>query len=226
MASETVIRFDKVQFEFGLKTILEEVSFSVREGMKMTIMGQNGAGKSTMFKLMMGEFKPKYGTISIDKDLHIAISRQIMLPEDKELTVQAFFRKYFADDTVYNIDARIAEVLDIVNLKAPLDKIIGTFSGGQQARLLLAAALIQKPDILLLDEPTNNLDTDGIWHLTAFLIGYEKTLIVISHDANFLNQFTDGVLYLDAYTKKVEQYVGDYFDVLEQIKSRIEREQM
>ena len=53
-STETVIRFDKVQFEFGLKTILEEVSFSVREGMKMTVMGQNGAGKSTMFKLMMG----------------------------------------------------------------------------------------------------------------------------------------------------------------------------
>lgn len=126
--AETVIRFDKVQFEFGLKTILEEASFSVREGQKMTIMGQNGAGKTTMFKLMMGEFQPKYGKISIDRDLRIAISRQIMLPEDKEMNVQAFFRKYFADDTVYNIDARIAEVLEIVNLRAPLDKIIGTFS--------------------------------------------------------------------------------------------------
>ena len=225
-STETVIRFDKVQFEFGLKTILEEVSFSVREGMKMTVMGQNGAGKSTMFKLMMGEFVPKYGKISIDKNLRIAISRQIMLPEDKELAVQAFFRKYFADDTIYNIDARIAEVLGVVNLRAPLDKIIGTFSGGQQARLLLAAALIQKPDILLLDEPTNNLDRAGIDHLTDFLRAYKKTCIVISHDAEFLNAFTDGVLYLDVFTKKVEQFVGDYYDVVERIKAQIERENM
>jgi ATP-binding cassette subfamily F protein 3 len=73
--------------------------------------------------------------------------------------------------------------------------------------LLLAAALIQKPDILLLDEPTNNLDTDGIWHLTDFLKSYTNTVMVISHDAEFLNSFTDGVLYLDVHTKKVEQFV-------------------
>lgn len=225
-STETIIRFDKVTFEFGLKTILDEVSFSIREGMKMTIMGQNGAGKSTMFKMMMGEFKPKYGTISIDRKLHIAISHQVMPSEDKGLTVQAFFRKYFADDTIFNIDARIAEVLEVVNLKAPLDKIIDAFSGGQQARLLLAAALIQKPDILLLDEPTNNLDRAGIDHLTDFLRAYKKTCIVISHDAEFLNAFTDGVLYLDIFTKKVEQYVGDYYDVVERIKAQIDRENM
>jgi ATPase subunit of ABC transporter with duplicated ATPase domains len=97
--------------------------------------------------------------------------------------------------------------LDAVNLKAPLDKKINAFSGGQQARLLLAAALIQNPDILLLDEPTNNLDKDGIWHLTTFLQNYKNTVIVISHDAEFLNSFTDGVLYLDVHTKKVEQFV-------------------
>lgn len=225
-STETVIRFDKVTFEFGFKTILDDVSFSVREGMKMTIMGQNGAGKSTMFKMIMGEFQPKYGKIHIDKDLHVAISHQVMLPEDKPLTVQTFFRKYFADDTIYNIDARIAEVLEVVNLKAPLDKIISEFSGGQQARLLLAAALIQKPEILLLDEPTNNLDRAGIDHLTDFLRAYKKTCIVISHDAEFLNAFTDGVLYLDVFTKKVEQFVGDYYDVVERIKAQIERENM
>ncbi len=72
-------------------------------------------------------------------------------------------------------------------------KIIKTFSGGQQARLLLAAALIQDPDLLLLDEPTNNLDKAGIAHLTEFLINYPKTCIVISHDEDFLNAFTEGV---------------------------------
>ncbi|HBA45303.1 TPA: thiamine ABC transporter substrate-binding protein, partial [Patescibacteria group bacterium] len=78
-----------------------------------------------------------------------------------------------------------------VNLKAPLDRIVKSFSGGQQARLLLAAALIQNPDILLLDEPTNNLDKDGIYHLEDFIKNYKKTVIVISHDAEFLNSFTD-----------------------------------
>ena len=106
------------------------------------------------------------------------------------------------------------------------DRLVKTFSGGQQARLLLASALIQDPDILLLDEPTNNLDKAGIEHLTQFLIDYKKTCLVISHDADFLNSFTHGVLYLDVHTRKVEQYVGDYKDVVEQISARIEKENM
>ncbi len=226
-SNETVIRFTKVAFEFSpQKVILDEVDFSVRSGMKMTIMWQNGAGKSTIFKLIMGDLKPRYGSVSIDKGLRIAIAQQVVQPEDKPLTIQAFFRKYFADDSVYNIDAKIAQVLDVVNLKAPLDRIVSSFSGGQQARLLLASALIQDPDILLLDEPTNNLDRDGIQHLTDFLIAYKNTCLVISHDAEFLNAFTHGVLYLDVFTKKVEQYVGDYYDVVERIAAQIEKENM
>ena len=104
------------------------------------------------------------------------------------------------------------------------DRIVKSFSGGQQARLLLASALIQNPDLLLLDEPTNNLDTAGIEHLTKFLIEYPKTCIVISHDAKFLNAFTTGVLYLDVFTRKVEQYPGNYRDVLRDISARIDRE--
>jgi len=129
-----------------------------------------------------------------------------VLPEDKNLTVQAFFEKYYGEK-VFDIERKIAEVLEVVQLKAPLEKKIESFSGGQQARLLLAAALIQNPDILLLDEPTNNLDSEGIYHLTTFLQNYQKTVLVVSHDADFLNSFTDGVLYLDAHTKKVEQFV-------------------
>jgi ATP-binding cassette subfamily F protein 3 len=125
---------------------------------------------------------------------------------------------------VYDIDPRIDDALEIVNLHADHEAKIGSFSGGQQARLLLAGALIQKPDLLLLDEPTNNLDTAGIEHLTAFLKEYPKTCMVISHDAEFLNSFTDGVLYLDVYTQKLEQYTGDYFTLLKEISARIERE--
>jgi ATP-binding cassette subfamily F protein 3 len=137
--------------------------------------------------------------------------------------VRDFFQKQF-DKKIYDIDPRAAKVLDAVNLKADLDKKIGQFSGGQQARILLASALIQDPDLLLLDEPTNNLDKAGIEHLTKFLQSYKKTVIVISHDADFLNSFTEGVLYLDVHTHKIEQYVGNYFDVVAQITARIEKE--
>lgn len=226
-SNETVISFKNVDFHYDFrKPILEEVSFNVRKGSKITIMWQNWAGKSTIFKLINWGLEKKVWVINIDKNLTIATWYQVILPEDKELTVQAFFRKYFPDPTVFNIDKQIWEILEVVNLKAPLDKKISAFSWWQQARLLLAAALIQNPDILLLDEPTNNLDKDGIWHLTDFLKNYKKTVLVISHDAEFLNSFTDWVLYLDVFTKKVEQYVWNYHDVVEQIKVKIEKENM
>jgi len=223
--NETVISFKEVDFHYDLKRpILEEVNFNVRKGAKITLMGQNWAGKSTIFKLINGTLKQKIGSINTPANTTIATAYQVVLPEDKELTVQEFFRKYYPDKDEFNIDKQIGDILQVVNLKAPLDKKISAFSGGQQARLLLAAALIQNPDILLLDEPTNNLDSDGIWHLTEFLQNYTNTVLVISHDADFLNSFTDGVLYLDVYTKKVEQFVGNYYDVVEKVKKKIEKD--
>jgi ATP-binding cassette subfamily F protein 3 len=125
---------------------------------------------------------------------------------------------------IYDIDPKAAEALEIVNLNLPLEKQIKDLSGGQQARLLLAGALIQNPDLLLLDEPTNNLDKSGIEHLTEFLREYKKTVLVISHDAEFLNEFTHGIFYLDIFTQKVEQYVGNYHKAVEEIKIRMEKE--
>lgn len=232
-----IIRFDKVSYSYdNEKVILDEASFSVRENAKMTIMGQNGAGKSTIFKLILGAdgtknekdksetLRPNMGKVHITNNATIAIGLQVMPREYFELTILQYFATAFSEKK-HNLEKLIKDVLEVVHLSTPYDKKIKDFSGGQLARLLLAYALIQEPDILLLDEPTNNLDTEGIDHLTGFLMAYEKTVIVISHDANFLNAFTDGVLNLDIYTKKVEQYVGDYFDVVEQIAAQIEREE-
>lgn len=222
--NEVIVRFDKVSFNFGHNhPTLNEVDFSVRRGMKVTLMGQNGSGKSTIFKLITGELKPEEGGIHIDTQVSIAIAKQVIPRDQLELTIREFFEKCF-NKKIYDIDPRIDKVLDVVNLKAPHDRIVKTFSGGQQARLLLASALIQDPDLLLLDEPTNNLDKEGIAHLTKFLIDYKKTCVVISHDAEFLNAFTHGVLYLDVFTKKIEQYVGNYSDVVAEIAIRIEKE--
>lgn len=221
---EVILRFDKVSYEYGQNhPILDEVSFSVRKGWKITLMGQNGAGKSTIFKLITGAGAPESGHVHIADGMTIATARQVIPRDEMHLTVREFFEKCFTKK-IYNIDPRIDEVLEVVNLHAPHDRIVKSFSGGQQARLLLASALIQEPDLLLLDEPTNNLDKAGIAHLTKFLVEYKKTLIVISHDAQFLNEFTQGVLYLDLHTRKVEQYVGNYTNVVADITLRIEKE--
>lgn len=222
--NEVIVRFDEVSYEYShIKPILTEVSFSIRKGSKITIMGQNGAGKSTLFGLITGLHEPTEGEIHIQKGATVAISRQVIPRDQLDLTVREFFEKSF-NQKVYDIDPKIDAVLEVVGLHAPHDRIVKSFSGGQQARLLLASALIQNPDILLLDEPTNNLDHAGIEHLTDFLVHYQKTVVVISHDAEFLNSFTEGVLYLDVYTKKIEQYTGNYYDVVKDISARIERE--
>lgn len=225
--SDIIISFEHASFEYNAtKPILESVDFSVRRGTKTTIMGQNGAGKSTIFSLIEGELALDSGKMQVAPRLTIAHSLQVIPRDELALTVRAFFEKRFADKK-YDIDVRIDEVLEVVNLRGHAkvhDRIMSSFSGGQQARLLLASALIQDPDLLLLDEPTNNLDTAGIEHLTQFLMEYKKTLIVISHDEEFLNTFTDTVLYLDVRTRKVEQYSGNYHDVQEQITARVEKE--
>ena len=220
------IRFTDVTYKYGeKKMILDEASFSVRENSKVTIMGQNGAGKSTIFKMITGDLQPEKGTIHITDGASIGIAMQVIPRDCLELSISDSFARAVEGETIYDLDRRIAKVFDAVNLNLPLDWLVGKLSGGQQARILLAYALIQNPDILLLDEPTNNLDEDGINHLIGFLIGYEKTVIVISHDATFLNTFTDAVIHLDAHTHKTQQYIGDYFDVVEEISAQIEREQ-
>lgn len=227
-----LIMFKDVSFEYdSTRPILMNASFSIRRGAKFALMGQNGAGKSTIFAMITGALEQDRGDINIEPRTTIAISRQVIPRDELELTMREFFQKCFAEK-VYDIDPRIDAVLEIVNLTPPKDaekdafksRVVKSFSGGQQARLLLASALIQDPDVLLLDEPTNNLDVAGIAHLTEYLREYKKTVIVISHDAEFLNAFTHGVLYLDVHTHVVEQYDGNYHDVLKDISARVDRE--
>lgn len=224
MSQDLAIRFKDVCFQYDSgKITLEDASFAIRQGTKIALMGQNGAGKSTLFNIIQGTLKAQSGRVHVTEGLTIACAQQVMPREQTVLTVRAFFDMYFTGED-YDLNRKIAQYLRAVNLDIPTDKLVSEFSGGQQARLLLASALIQEPDVLMLDEPTNNLDADGIGHLMTFLMMYEKTVIVISHDADFLNMFTDGVLYLNVHTHAVEQYVGDYYTVVEEIKIRIEKE--
>ncbi len=222
--NNVVIRFDNVSFQYSeAKPILDEANFSVRKNSIVTIIGQNGAGKSTIFKLLLGKLKPDSGKINLELGTTIGIAEQ-MVPADKtELSVLEYFKTALPDKE-YGIEGVIQKTLERVNFQVDLAKKVKELSGGQKARLLLAYALITHPTVLLLDEPTNNLDKAGIAELTIFLMNYEKTCIVISHDADFLNCFTDGVLNLDIHTKKVEQFVGNYYDVINEIEAKLERD--
>lgn len=222
---EVVLRFEDISFSYGEnKPILKESNFVIRKGIKLTLMGQNGAGKSTLFSLITGEKKPDEGRIIVGKDLKISIAKQF-IPHDKwNLSVRDFLQESFKEK-VYDIDKKAKEIFSKISFDCDLDKQIKDLSGGQKGRLLIASSLIQNPDILLLDEPTNNLDKSGVDMLTKFMKEYKGTVIVISHDAPFLNSFTHGVIYINTQNYQVEQYIGNYYKVVEDIKRRVEKEQ-
>jgi ATP-binding cassette subfamily F protein 3 len=226
MNGEVILRFEDVNFWFSeVKPILKEANFVIRKGAKLTLMGQNGAGKSTLFSLIMKENEVLEGRVVCEKDVKIAIAKQTIPHTRWHESVREYLQSNFTEK-VYDIDKRAKEVFKIVNLSEEvLEKEIKQLSGGQKGRLLIASALIQNPDILLLDEPTNNLDKEGIKLLTEFMQSYPGTALVISHDESFLNAFTDGILYINVQNNQVEQYVGNYFKAVEEIKARIEREQ-
>lgn len=223
IGGEAVLRFEDVTFNYNEnKPVLREANFVVRKGTKLTLMGPNGAGKSTLFSLIIGERKPDEGRVIIGMGQKIAIAKQLIPHTKWNMTVREFLQEAF-EEKIYDIDKRAKEVFATVQLNVDLDKEIKQLSGGQKGRLLIAQALIQKPDILLLDEPTNNLDKAGIKLLTDFMNDYPGTVIVISHDAPFLNSFTHGVLYINTQNYLVEQYVGNYYKVIEEITRAVER---
>ena len=209
---EVVLRFEKAFFEYShTQPILTNVNFPIRRGAKVALMGQNGAGKSTLFGLMMKTLALDGGNIHIAPGATMATALQVIPRDEMDLTVRKYFQSFFSKK-MYAIDPMIDDVLEVVNLHVhshtPLyDRQMKSFSGGQQARLLLASALIQKPDILLLDEPTNNLDKAGIAHLTDFLVKYSKPSSSF-HTMHHLERLHRGVLYLDIYNHTIEQYVG------------------
>ena len=130
-----------------------------------------------MLKLLAGELTPDSGEVNMKKGLAVALARQVMPRDRAAMTIWEYFKKE-AQGNESGLDGRIARALRVVQLEATHDRLVGSFSGGQQARLLLAAALLQEPDLLLLDEPTNNLDVRGVAYLKDFIREMDKTVIV------------------------------------------------
>ena len=143
MANDNVVvRFSDVTFEYEHgKKLLDAVNFSVRSGSRITLMGQNGAGKSTIFKMITKELEPTEGQVSPAPNASVAIARQVMPKEALGLTIREYFGTAFAHID-YALEKKIQEVFEVVHLDLPLDRLVKELSGGQQARLLLAHALI------------------------------------------------------------------------------------
>jgi ATPase subunit of ABC transporter with duplicated ATPase domains len=139
------------------------VNFNLRRGAKVTLMGQNGAGKSTLFKMIMGELEITEGDIHIPHKASIAMARQVIPHVQLDLSLREYFQSQF-NETIFDIDPRIDTVLEIVNLKADKEKHIHDFSGGQQARILLASAFFASIHLRIINVRKDNTETMNTIH--------------------------------------------------------------
>jgi ATP-binding cassette subfamily F protein 3 len=220
----------------GPQPLFEQVDFTVYRGDKVGITGANGTGKSSLFAAILGELAPDRGDIDLPaaiKTAHVeqeitASSRpaiEFVLDGDAELrrvqlaiddaekrdAAMVLAELYSSLEAIdgYRAKARAAAIMHGLGFKtADHDRCVAEFSGGWRVRLAMARALCSRAELLLLDEPTNHLDLDAIVWLEQWLTAYPGTLLMISHDREFLDAIIDRVLHIENRT--VRAYAGNY----------------
>ncbi len=235
-----MIDINDITLRIGAKTLFEHASAHISDGQKVGLVGVNGCGKSTLFRVLQGELETETGNVSYPNSYKIAAVTQefknldlpildFVLAQDKELVALTERLKTASSMELPEIHERLnaieassagakaAAILNGLGFKnEDLTRPLQEFSGGWRMRLALAAALFQPSDILLLDEPTNHLDLEtSIW-LVAHLHKYGGTLILISHDKEILNTLCDYIVHVEG--KRLVSYTGNY-DTFQQTRT-------
>lgn len=209
-----LITFNNVSLQYIDKNILENASFTINDNSKVGIIGINGAGKSTILKLIVGEVTPSSGVIYRKNDLKIGYLAQD-INFQKGNTIFEEVRRLSKNENDYEI----ASILNRMGLNNH-DMLVDNLSGGEKKRLQLASVLITKSDMLILDEPTNHLDIAMISWLEKYLIKYNKGLILVTHDRYFLERITKEILEIE--NGHIYMYEANYTKFLELKAERLE----
>lgn len=242
---------------FGLQEIFDDVSIQIKEKEKVGIIGVNGAGKSTFFKIIMGKLEPDSGKVILKPGTRIGFLPQVISDEipnmnitvfdylldgrpikklEEELT-KAYTKASIETDEkrlkiimkqiaklqekleyyeVYNAESILLKIVIGMNIDSELLNMnLSDLSGGQKSKIAFARLLYSNPEILLLDEPTNHLDIDSKDYIINYLKKYNGTVLVISHDIEFLSAVTTSTLYIDKTLHKMELYPGNYEKYIE-----------
>ncbi len=233
-----MIQFKQITLVRGLKTLIQGATLQLHPGHKVGLTGANGAGKSSLFALLRGEMQLEAGDLDMPASWVIAHVAQetpalampaieFVLDGDAELRqieaalaaaeasqqgeLIAELHHRLLDIEGYAAKARAAELLSGLGFsQANLQQAVATFSGGWRVRLNLARALMCRSDLLLLDEPTNHLDLDAVIWLEGWLQSYRGTLILISHDRDFLDAIVNHIAHIEQQTLTL--YRGGYSD--------------
>ncbi|NJC05811.1 ATP-binding cassette subfamily F protein uup [Sphingomonas kaistensis] len=210
--TKTVIDAEKVVKRFGDRTVIKDFTLRIQRGDRIGIVGANGAGKTTLLKLLTGELAPDEGKIVQAKTLNgivIDQQRKLMSPEKKVRDVLADGGDWIEVRGVKkHIKGYLKEFLFSPELtEAP----VGSLSGGERSRLLLAREFARASNLLVLDEPTNDLDLETLDLLQEVIADYEGTVLIVSHDRDFLDRTVTVTLGLDG-SGKVDVVAGGYED--------------
>ncbi len=203
-----LLMMEKASAGYGNKTILESVKLNLVPGSRIGLLGRNGAGKSTLIKLLAGELAPQTGHIQLAKGVQLGYFAQHQVDTLRFDESPLWHLQKIAPELT---EQEVRNYLGGFDFKG--DKVkqnVGSFSGGEKARLVLALIVWQRPNLLLLDEPTNHLDLEMRQALTDALTYYEGSLVVVSHDRHLLRS-TVNEFYL-VHDKKVEEFKGDLDD--------------
>lgn len=223
---------DSISFAIEGKPIFEGASARIPTGHKIGLVGRNGTGKTTLFKLIQGEYAPSDGDISVPKQSRIGgVAQEVpsnnvslldtVLAADEERSSlmaeletsddhrSAEIHMRLSDIDAYSAEARAARILSGLGFdSAAQARACSEFSGGWRMRVALAAVLFSAPDLLLLDEPTNYLDFEGNVWLENYIGRYPYSAIIISHDRELLNRAVGHILHL--HDRKLQLYTGTY----------------
>ncbi len=210
--SKSVIVADKVHKSFGDRKIIRDFSLRIQRGDRIGVVGSNGAGKTTLLKMLTGEMEPDEGSITIAKSLTgvmIDQQRALMTPDKSVREVLAEGGDWVdVRGTRKHVQGYLKEFLFDPGL---IDTKVGTMSGGERSRLLLAREFARKSNLLVLDEPTNDLDLETLDLLQEVIADYEGTVLIVSHDRDFLDKTVTLTLGLDG-SGFVDIVAGGYED--------------
>jgi len=244
----SLIQLQRVDFSIGGPLLLEHVDLSIEANERVCIVGRNGEGKSTLMKLIAGELRADDGEVRVQSGIVVArmaqevpqgtsgsvfdvvaeglgdlghlLARYHHLLHEGDMDALGDVQTEIEARHGWDLDRRVTDVL--TRLELPGDTDFAALSGGMKRRVLLAQALVRKPDVLLLDEPTNHLDIEAIGWLETFLKQFDGSIIFVTHDRSFLRALATRIIEIDR--GQLTSWPGDYDNYLRRREERLHAE--